>query len=222
MRKWLAVGLVALVGLTAVNAAYGARAVKLLIRGEAAAADVPVRIVDGRAMVPIRVVAELLGEEVRWDERTGTVHVAPDVWEQDLMDHLPRREWVYARNVILRFLMAFDERDESGRELVSEDFDTNLIGPEVVIPLPGVGADTGAMVDFRFVDAKWNRETEELTVRVKIWNWSYGPDERKMKIWDFTLRREQGYKIRRVWQVDARELDGYRVFPGLKLEHGME
>jgi hypothetical protein len=213
-------GLVALVGLTAVNVAYGARAVKLLIRGEAAASDVPAQIVDGHTMVPLRIVAEQLNEEVRWDGKTGTVHVASDVWEQDLLDHLPRREWVRARNVILRLLVAFDERDESGRELVSEDFDTNLLAPEVVIPLPGVGGDTGTMVDFKFVDAKWDNENEELTVRVKIWSWSDYGDERKVKTWDFTLRREQGFKIRKVWQVDERELDGYRAFPGLKLGGG--
>lgn len=31
--------------------------------------------------------------------------------------------------------------------------------------------DLDTMVDFKFVDAKWNTETEELTVRVKIWCW---------------------------------------------------
>jgi hypothetical protein len=220
MKKWLISGLAAMMLLTVFNVAYGARTIKLIIRGEQAASDAPVEIVNGRAMVPLRLVAEQLHEEVRWDAKSGAVHVAPDLWEQDLRRHISREDWVYARNIIIRFLIAFDERDDAGKQLVGEDFDANFIGPEVVIPLPGVGMDLDTMVDFKFVDAKWDDETGELTVRVKIFCWTNYIEDRKVKIWDFTLRPDRSgseprYKIKKIWQVEERKLAGYNAFPGL-------
>lgn len=89
------------------NVAYGARTIKLFIRGEQVSSDVPVQITKSRAMVPLRLVAEELGEDVRWDDRTGSVYVGPDLWEQDLRRHISRNDWVYARNIAIRFLIAF-------------------------------------------------------------------------------------------------------------------
>jgi hypothetical protein len=79
------------------------------------------------------------------------------------------------------------------------------------------------MVDFKFVDAKWDRAAEELTVRVKIWNWSSYTRQRTVNIWDFTLYPDRSgsgrkFMIRKVWQVDERELAGYHAFPSLKFE----
>lgn len=87
--------------------------------------------------------------------------------------------------------------------------------------MPAVGVDDRTMVDFKFVDAKWDREAEELTVRVKIWNWSSYTRQRTVNIWDFTLYPDRSgsgpkFMIRKVWQIDERELTGYRAFPGLR------
>jgi len=117
VKKWFIAGLAAMLALTVFNVAYGARTIKLVIKGEQMSPDVPVQAINGRIFVPLRLIAEQLNEGVRWDAKTGTVLVAPDLWEQDLAREMPRSDWVEARNVILRFLMAYDERDDAGREL---------------------------------------------------------------------------------------------------------
>ena len=224
MKKRLAAGLVLAVmaALVAFNAAFAAQAIKLVIKGDEVHPDVPAQLVGGRTLVPLRVIAEHLNEEVRWDDRTKTVAVAPDVWEQNVLEHLPRDKWVYARNVVLRFLMAFDEKDEAGKQLVSADFDTNLLGPEVVIPLPGVGSDEGTMVDFKFVDAWYDESAKDLTIRVKIWTWARIADERKERLWDFTIGMDRNdapesyMKIKKVWSVDEKRIESHHVLPGLK------
>lgn len=43
--------------------------------------DVPAKIVNGRTMVPVRLVAETLGFEVNWDAATRTVYVGSDAVE---------------------------------------------------------------------------------------------------------------------------------------------
>ena len=226
VKKWHVAGLLVMICFTFFNVVYGAQTLKLIIKGEQVDSDVPVQIIDGRTLVPLRTISEYLNEEIHWNEQTRTVTVASDLWEQDVLDHLSRDLWVYARNVIIRFLIAFDEMDVSGRELVSEDFDTNIIGPEVVIPLGGVGSEQGTFVDFKFVDAKIDQDANELFVRVKLWKWSmYFPDERKIKWWDFTIDLDRSkpndssfLKITKIWQVDEKQITSYHAFPGLKFE----
>jgi len=43
--------------------------------------DVPIQLINGRTIAPLRVISETMGHQVRWDRRTRTVHVsaAPEV-----------------------------------------------------------------------------------------------------------------------------------------------
>jgi len=49
--------------------------IKLIINGQAINSDFPPQIINGRTMVPIRVVSETLGGDVSWDGRTNTVTI---------------------------------------------------------------------------------------------------------------------------------------------------
>ena len=74
--------LLAVVVVTALLAAVFAAAalaeespVRLVVNGRAIEAGVPPQLVNGRAMAPVRRVAEALGAEVKWDERTREVWI---------------------------------------------------------------------------------------------------------------------------------------------------
>lgn len=47
--------------------------IKLIIDGKEIETDVPPQIINGRTMVPVRVVAENLGCAVKWDKQNNTV-----------------------------------------------------------------------------------------------------------------------------------------------------
>lgn len=79
-RAWLvplALALAAAVaaGSAAAPAGAEARPIRLVIDGREIVPDVPPTIVDGRVLVPIRVVSETLGATVAWDEASRTVTV---------------------------------------------------------------------------------------------------------------------------------------------------
>jgi hypothetical protein len=67
-------------GITAIVAAafsigvYAASDIKLIINGKQATADV--QIIDGSSYVPLRVVSEMLGANVKWDGDTRTITIA--------------------------------------------------------------------------------------------------------------------------------------------------
>jgi len=49
--------------------------IRLFVAGKEITPDVPPQIINGRAMVPVRFVAEALGAEVGWDSKTNTVTI---------------------------------------------------------------------------------------------------------------------------------------------------
>ena len=49
--------------------------IKLIINGVKTNSDVSPQMIEGRVLVPIRIVSESLNMNVRWDESTNTVHV---------------------------------------------------------------------------------------------------------------------------------------------------
>jgi len=53
----------------------GYKIVKLIIDGKEITPDVPAIIMDGRTLVPVRIVSETLGAEVGWDPSTYTVTI---------------------------------------------------------------------------------------------------------------------------------------------------
>ena len=50
-----------------------AEAVRLTLNGETLSGDVPAMIIDGRTLVPVRLVGEALSAQVLWVQQTGQV-----------------------------------------------------------------------------------------------------------------------------------------------------
>jgi len=224
--KWMAAGIALLLGLTVFNVAYGAQTLSLIIKGQRVQSAIPPKIENGRTYVPLRVVTDYLNEDIHWDPKTQSVTVHPDVWNQDLSRILFADQWAMSRNTVTQFLMDFDEKDQDGKKLVSTDFDTNIIGPEVVIPFAGVGTQEGKMIDYKFIDAKLDQAANLMTIRVKIWWWDYKLGEYAVKTWDFTLdlanfsdQYNMYPQIKKIWQVREAKIDSHTVLPGLSFKN---
>jgi hypothetical protein len=54
---------------------YATGSVRIFVNGQEIYSDVPPQIINGRTMVPIRFVAEALGANVQWDEKTQAVSI---------------------------------------------------------------------------------------------------------------------------------------------------
>ena len=60
--------------------------ITIVINGKALQTDVPPQIIDGRTMVPIRVVGEALGAHVAWDGTSRTVSVQKELHKEEASD----------------------------------------------------------------------------------------------------------------------------------------
>jgi hypothetical protein len=49
--------------------------IKLIVNGDEIYSDVPPQIIDGRAMVPLRVIADALSAKVEWDEYNNAIYI---------------------------------------------------------------------------------------------------------------------------------------------------
>lgn len=90
----------------ALNNTYAGHPVaKVLINGTEINDDVPAVVINGRVMVPLRVVSEALGAEVEWDEANYTANItttevlAAEQDAQDAQDARPERWPVVQSNV---------------------------------------------------------------------------------------------------------------------------
>ncbi|HHY38992.1 MAG TPA: copper amine oxidase N-terminal domain-containing protein [Clostridia bacterium] len=76
MKKWSIFLVMASVLLfVAVGIASAGDPVRIYVNDKELDLDVPARIIGGRTVAPIRWVAEALGADVRWDERSRTVYI---------------------------------------------------------------------------------------------------------------------------------------------------
>lgn len=67
VKSWLIVTLV-LVLVMGAGTALALEPIKIMVNGQEVVGDTPAQIINGRTMVPIRLVAEALDADVRWDE----------------------------------------------------------------------------------------------------------------------------------------------------------
>jgi hypothetical protein len=67
VKSWLIVTLV-LVLVMGAGTALALDPIKVIVNGQEVVGDTPAQIINGRTMVPIRLVAEALDADVRWDE----------------------------------------------------------------------------------------------------------------------------------------------------------
>lgn len=79
MKKKLliALGLSGIIAASAAVGAYAASDIKLFVNGKKTTASI--EIIDGSSYVPLRVVAEALGQEVKWDENKREIHIGKEV-----------------------------------------------------------------------------------------------------------------------------------------------
>jgi len=76
-------GVAAILTLTMAATALAASPIKLIVNGREIKPDVAPQLVNGRAIVPIRWVAEALGARVAWDAENNQVRVTPLTEPQD-------------------------------------------------------------------------------------------------------------------------------------------
>ncbi|WP_171689988.1 stalk domain-containing protein [Paenibacillus germinis] len=79
MKKKLliALGLTGIIATSLAVGAYAASDIKLFVNGKKTTASI--EIIDGSSYVPLRVVAEALGQEVKWDENKREIHIGKEV-----------------------------------------------------------------------------------------------------------------------------------------------
>lgn len=73
-KKWVVIGITVFM-LAAVNVAYAAEGVSIWIHGKKVSSNEPVKIENGTTLVPLRVIAESLNQNVQWDPITKTVSI---------------------------------------------------------------------------------------------------------------------------------------------------
>jgi len=86
-KKWLTVIGAVILATAITTVAFAPSPIKLVVNGQEIKPDVPPHLINGRTMVPIRWVAEALGADVQWDERSNAVVITkemPGVSESDL------------------------------------------------------------------------------------------------------------------------------------------
>lgn len=79
MRKTLmglVIGLVIGLVVSSGGITYSSSIIKLVIDGRTIATDTPPQIINGRVMVPVRVIAEQFGANVNWDATNRTVYIS--------------------------------------------------------------------------------------------------------------------------------------------------
>ncbi|HPR93782.1 MAG TPA: copper amine oxidase N-terminal domain-containing protein, partial [Syntrophomonadaceae bacterium] len=74
-RLYLFITAVLVFALSAGAYAYASDPVKLFVNGQEIRPDVAPQIINGRTMVPVRWIAEALGAEVKWDDKSRTVSI---------------------------------------------------------------------------------------------------------------------------------------------------
>ena len=75
MKKTLVIVLALVMILLAAYAVVASDPIKIVVNGKEIVSDVAPQIIEGRTMVPIRVVAEALDLDVKWDSTANTVFI---------------------------------------------------------------------------------------------------------------------------------------------------
>lgn len=115
-----------------------AEGLNLVINDRPIKPDVPPEIVNGRTLVPIRVISETLGAGVEWDGENRVVNIT-----------------YYENNIILK-IDSVDARVNNTN--VKMDVPAQIINKRTMVPLRFVGEALGAKVD-------WIQETRTVIVK---------------------------------------------------------
>lgn len=212
--KFALIGVVLLSAATAVNAASS---IRVVLNGNAVSTDVMPKIENGRVLVPISTIAKAFGASVHWNKNSKTVEISTEenVWD----DHLAKNiYWQPIHDLIMQYIIGFDSRNaDIVKPLRSEEFDSDVIGPEIIIPTGGIFP---TVIDTQFIDVKQDKNFI-VTVRVAIVKQEAGLIKQTL---DFVLEPAKtdstyGYLIKGVWQVKEENLKEYSPVPGITF-HG--
>ena len=210
----LSVSLSLLLVLGITGAVFASGNVKLIINGKSIATDVSPKVVNGRVLVPISTVSKELHSVVQWDAAKNSVIVNPDTWTSE--QEIDRGVWVWSRNKILEFFIAYDSRDMEGAlALLDENFTSNRLNKSEIMPVSGFDSN---IIDFKFRDVAYVKS--KLTVRVQVIT-KMDKDLLKVADWDFTFSgtHPSNGKITSIQVSNERDLNEYTVFPGLTIDN---
>lgn len=121
----------------------------LMINGKAVTTDVPMQIVKGRTLVPVRTVAEGLGASVTWDAHQRIVFVTKGN-QKPLGSHTYQKHTNDIKLVI------------NGKE-VKTDRSATIVGGRTMVPIRAIAETLGASVE-------WNETTRTVWIASKIIN----------------------------------------------------
>ena len=213
MQKKFTISVIAFLALLLLALDYS-NLIKVLVNGTEINPQVNAKIINGRVYVPLSLLADKLDLNVGWNQtkREFYINSPQQVWQQNLSrkdNYLSDIEWINARNLITKFLIAFDNRDQNGKVLVSKDFNTNLLGSEVIIPFGGVYP---AMIDYKFIDVKFE-QNRDLHVLLKVYEKS--PEGQTIvRDWNFYIKDNL---IRAIYVSSRIVLKEHAVFSDLIL-----
>jgi len=197
---------------------FASQTVKILVNGKQIISDVSPQIVNGSVKVPISFVARALGANVDWNGSTKTVSVQTksDVFDQEITG-INQAYYIYARNAVTTFISKHGNRDQTGRDMVTQDYESDVPGYTSDVIIPSGGYPT--TIDYDVVDAKFDSESGIWLIRVHMYEWVMGSPEwgvQKLTV-DFQVADQS--KIKGAWLVGEPEiLDQHTVFPGLTVE----
>jgi len=94
-KKLLMAALLALFTLLATGLCMGDETVAIIMNGKPVVTDTPGQIINGRTMVPIRVISEALGAKVEWDSQNRTVVINTESQQKLLKLNGEQTTWPY-------------------------------------------------------------------------------------------------------------------------------
>lgn len=194
MKRLTKVGLTSLL-LTSVFSvgAYAATALpKIFVNGNEIKTNVQPKIINGSVYVPLRAISEGFGANISWNNTTKSLYVNSD---PNFKNELARAEYVFLRNMINKWIMAYDERDYTTIEkVIADDFTTDIYKE---FPVGGT-TESSSIIDFKLIgyeelnggsQLKFTYRTvyrpidHEYTIRVQDWAFTvYGNQIHSAKI----------------------------------------
>jgi len=198
---------------------FASQTVKIVVNGKQILSDVTPQIVNGRVLVPISFVARALGANVDWNGSTKTVTVetksdpTTDAFNQEITS-IDEAYYIYARNAVTTFIAKHDSRDQTGRDMVTEDYDSDVPGytSDVIIPIGGYPTT----IDYDVVDAKFDYENSVWVIRLTMYEWHTVAQEQGVQKMTVDFHVAAHNKIKGAWLVGEPEImDQHTVFPGL-------
>ncbi|MBT2293053.1 copper amine oxidase N-terminal domain-containing protein [Paenibacillus albidus] len=209
MRRSIKVCLSGLV-LTSVFSAgvYAATAVpKILVNGNQVKTSVQPKIINGSVYVPIRAVSEGFGANMNWDNKTKSLYVNSD---PNFKTELSRDVWVGYRNMVNKWIMAYDERDfKIAEEQMADDFTTDIYKS---FPTGGT-TESSSIIDFKVIGYEELNEGKQVKLTYRT---VYRPIDFDYTIrvqdWSFIVYGNQIHSAKIV-PNSTKYLDRYTIVP---------